>query len=507
MNSKNNDYILQGSSSYFDFDGNGSYDLIIPSINEDPENDNNLATTYNLGPDRNTNKKYIFQYDLSDDYKGNVNDILFKDFNNKTYVFVNPEISENNIKYIYPEIWIYTKEENPQIEKKIKLKRDTNLIDQPSVINGNNGKHIVDLDNDGKEEFIIGMYDSEMSNNESFSIHIFNENGDEVTKQWFNNRDFADNLSNEKSYFDVIDINNDGFKDIFFRNKFRVDKNHTSILLNNGSSFKLIQLKTENDGYSIPYDINNDKEYEFFSFWVEKESKSPDDLVKLYYIDYSKSSADYDGDGIVDDDDNCPYKYNPNQIDSDNDGIGDKCFDTDDEKDGIKYQDDNCPNIWNSLQRDNDGNGIGDLCDSNYIITSIDENAPIGYKHDISDLLPSDTSNLTITGGNSDSVFKLDGNNLIINNSLSFNDNNIYVLEIDLDSNYSEIPKNLIIYINYVLPNTTVKAEISTSSYLSSKFEKYIVYDPYPELIDEEKRAKMGNVQFSFGSFFGNEPT
>ena len=35
--------------------------------------------------------------------------------------------------------------------------------------------------------------------------------------------------------------------------------------------------------------------------------------------------GDTDGDGILDDADNCPLNYNPNQEDSDGDGIGDAC--------------------------------------------------------------------------------------------------------------------------------------------------------------------------------------
>ena len=35
--------------------------------------------------------------------------------------------------------------------------------------------------------------------------------------------------------------------------------------------------------------------------------------------------SDADGDGILDIDDNCPYRYNPGQEDSDGDGVGDVC--------------------------------------------------------------------------------------------------------------------------------------------------------------------------------------
>ncbi len=47
--------------------------------------------------------------------------------------------------------------------------------------------------------------------------------------------------------------------------------------------------------------------------------------------------------------DNCPSDNNPDQTDTDNDGVGDVC--------------DNCPAVFNPVQTDSDGDGQGDACD------------------------------------------------------------------------------------------------------------------------------------------------
>jgi len=48
--------------------------------------------------------------------------------------------------------------------------------------------------------------------------------------------------------------------------------------------------------------------------------------------------------------DNCWLIYNSNQLDSDNDKVGDVC--------------DNCPMNWNFNQEDIDDDGEGDACDN-----------------------------------------------------------------------------------------------------------------------------------------------
>lgn len=60
--------------------------------------------------------------------------------------------------------------------------------------------------------------------------------------------------------------------------------------------------------------------------------------------------VDTDGDGILDQNDNCPTVQNPFQEDLDADGKGDVC--------------DNCPNISNPLQEDVDSDGWGNVCDN-----------------------------------------------------------------------------------------------------------------------------------------------
>lgn len=81
------------------------------------------------------------------------------------------------------------------------------------------------------------------------------------------------------------------------------------------------------------------------------------------------SGGDSDKDGVPDDRDNCPFTFNPDQRDRDDDSFGDVCdvcpasaFD-DFDQDGLCGDVDNCPFTFNPDQLDSDLNGIGDACD------------------------------------------------------------------------------------------------------------------------------------------------
>ncbi len=90
---------------------------------------------------------------------------------------------------------------------------------------------------------------------------------------------------------------------------------------------------------------------------------------------------DFDGDGLNNELDNCPFVSNASQADSDSDRVGNKCDNASDVKNANQYDTDfdgigdiidNCVLIPNEDQNDRDNDGYGNACDNAHA-TDIDK--------------------------------------------------------------------------------------------------------------------------------------
>jgi OmpA-OmpF porin, OOP family len=89
---------------------------------------------------------------------------------------------------------------------------------------------------------------------------------------------------------------------------------------------------------------------------IERVREIVDDRPECFGI-----VLDADGDGLLDEVDNCPFHPNVDQRDLDGDGLGDVC-DDDMDGDSVLNVADNCVTVPNTDQRDSDGDGTGDAC-------------------------------------------------------------------------------------------------------------------------------------------------
>ena len=110
---------------------------------------------------------------------------------------------------------------------------------------------------------------------------------------------------------------------------------------------EFIELGVENCG---PTHCTGDNAIALFSM-IYGDNYIPTGTGKVIEVSIKEiSPVDTDGDGIIDENDNCPLNSNPEQEDSDSDSIGNVC--------------DNCPNASNPDQADADADGSGDVCDA-----------------------------------------------------------------------------------------------------------------------------------------------
>ncbi len=177
-----------------------------------------------------------------------------------------------------------------------------------------------------------------------------------------------------------VDITEDGVKSSLSSDDLHVESLYFQRITDNLNDPEIIlgttahMTVTGTEQYSAPQEYIMSANLENGDF---DDDGCPD--YKDKYPRHPQCCGDADLDGICDEMDNCVLVYNPFQEDYDGDGIGDECdgdifFEgpgsepelpagEDEDDDGVDNELDNCPDVENPDQLDSDGDGIGDACD------------------------------------------------------------------------------------------------------------------------------------------------